>query len=80
MSKPKLDAPPLARGWKLVLRDTRQNTVEAIAGALTVPEAARQYLIEQVTALDARVALVKLDAHCSFINGAFHVNISVVPL
>lgn len=68
-------------GWSLRnIKDTRENIVEAISAAQSVPDAAKDFLIYHVNALPFSVRLVRVDAHCHLVNGALVLNAHVGPL
>lgn len=54
-----------AHNWRIAnLADTRENVIEAVQAAATVPEAMKSAIVEAINATHANARLVKIDVHC----------------
>lgn len=72
---------PVLRSWNLRhIKDTRENVIQKVAGAATVPDAMKAMLTEAIESLDPKINLVKLDAHAHFEKGLLMINATIAPI
>lgn len=67
--------------WNLRgLKDTREQIVEAISAAQSVPASAKTFLIAEIGALPLTAKLVSVDAHCHIVKDKRVLNVTVSPI
>ncbi len=53
------------KSWSLAnLRLPREELIEAVNGANSVPAACKAMLVEKISAFDSKARFLRLDAHC----------------
>lgn len=62
----KVIAPPqLTQNWTLRdLKLPKDEMVEAVAGAQSIPAEAKEFMQKLIGSLDPKISLLKLNAHC----------------
>lgn len=66
MNEPNEQSPsPTPVNFRLAgLADSRENVIEAIQAAATIPEAMRAAIVEQIQRSHPNARLIKVDVHC----------------
>lgn len=63
-----IPAGDIEKSWALRhLKDTREDVIEQIRGAVTVPEWAKSFLVSAINQSHPKSRLISVDAHCQVV-------------